>query len=40
MLDDLIGMNKDDLEEIYVAREREPDLAEPGTWMPQETKYL
>ncbi len=40
MLDDLMAMDKDDLEKIYVDREREPDLAEPGTWMPQETKNL
>ncbi len=39
-LDDLMAMDKDDLEKIYVAREREPDLAEPGTWMPQDTSNL
>ncbi len=40
MLDELSAMDKDNLETIYVAREREPDLAAPGTWMPQETKNL
>ncbi len=40
MLDDLSAMSKDDLEKIYVDREREPDLAEPGTWMPQDTSHL
>lgn len=40
MLDELSAMDKDDLEKIYVEREREPDLVEPGSWMPQETKNL
>jgi formate hydrogenlyase subunit 6/NADH:ubiquinone oxidoreductase subunit I len=40
MLDELSAMNKDDLEKIYVEREREPDMVEPGSWQPQETKYL
>lgn len=40
MLDELSAMDKDDLEKIYVEREREPDMAEPGSWQPQETKYL
>lgn len=40
MLDELSAMSKDDLEANYVAREREPDMAEPGTWMPQDTQYL
>lgn len=40
MLEELSAMDKDDLEKIYVAREREPDLAKPGSWQPQETKYL
>ncbi len=40
MLDDLSTMDKDNLETLYVARQREPDMAEPGTWQPEETKYL
>jgi Fe-S oxidoreductase len=40
MLDDLSGMDKEELEKRYVAREREPDMAEPGSWHPQETQYL
>jgi formate hydrogenlyase subunit 6/NADH:ubiquinone oxidoreductase subunit I len=40
MLDDLSAMDKDNLEQLYVAREREPDMAEPGSWQPEETKYL
>ncbi len=40
MLDDLSAMNKDDLETRYVDREREPDMAEPGSWQPQDTQYL
>ncbi|HHL39303.1 MAG TPA: 4Fe-4S dicluster domain-containing protein [Deltaproteobacteria bacterium] len=40
MLDELRAMKPDDVKKLYVEREREPDLAEPGKWMPQETKYL
>jgi Fe-S oxidoreductase len=40
MIDELTAMSKDDLEKIYVDRERQPDMAEQGSWMPQETKYL
>jgi len=40
MIDELSAMSKDDLEKIYVDRERQPDMAEQGSWMPQETKYL
>ena len=41
MLDDLCAMDKEALEKCYVdGREREPDMAEPGSWQPQETKYL
>ncbi|MBM9603124.1 4Fe-4S dicluster domain-containing protein [Desulfopila inferna] len=39
-LDDLCAMDKEELEKRYVAREREPDMAEAGSWMPQETQYL
>lgn len=40
MLGDLSGMSKEDLEKRYVEREREPDMAEAGTWMPQDTSHL
>jgi formate hydrogenlyase subunit 6/NADH:ubiquinone oxidoreductase subunit I len=40
MLEELSAMNREDLEKLYVAREREPDMAKTGTWMPQETQYL
>jgi hypothetical protein len=40
ILDELTGMSKEDLEKRYGEREREPDLAPPGTWMPKETQYL
>ena len=33
-------MSKEELEKCYVEREREPDLASPGTWQPKETQYL
>jgi len=40
MLDSLMAMGREELEAIYKAREREPDMAPPGTWMPQETRHL
>ncbi len=40
MLDELAAMSKEDLEKIYVEREREPDFAEIGSWQPKETRYL
>ncbi|WP_136809325.1 2Fe-2S iron-sulfur cluster binding domain-containing protein [Desulfosediminicola flagellatus] len=40
MLDELSGMSKEDLEKRYVAREREPDMAEAGSWAPQDTSHL
>ena len=40
MLEDLVGMDKEKLEKFYVEREREPDMAEPGSWMPENTQYL
>jgi succinate dehydrogenase/fumarate reductase-like Fe-S protein len=40
ILDELIKMGKEELEKRYQEREREPDLAPPGTWTPKETQYL
>jgi Na+-translocating ferredoxin:NAD+ oxidoreductase RnfC subunit len=40
VLEELTSMNKEELAERYKEREREPDLAPPGTWMPKETDYL
>ncbi len=40
MLDEMSGMKKEDLEKRYVDREREPDMAEPGTWQPQDQSHL
>ena len=40
MLTELSELAKDDLEKRYVAREREPDLAPAGSWMPQDTSHL
>ncbi len=39
-LAELEAMSKDDLEKLYVEREREPDLSGPGEWMPQDTSNL
>ena len=40
MLQDLSAMSKEELEKCYVERERESDLASPGTWQPKEKQYL
>ena len=40
MLKNLTRMSKEELQGLYMEREREPDLAPPGTWMPKETQYL
>lgn len=40
LLDGLTTMSREELEKHYTEREREPDMAAPGTWMPQETQYL
>ncbi len=40
LLADLVSMDRKKLEDLYVEREREPDLAPSGTWKPKETKYL
>ena len=40
MLKNLTRMSKEELQRLYMEREREPDLAPPGTWMPKETQYL
>jgi formate hydrogenlyase subunit 6/NADH:ubiquinone oxidoreductase subunit I len=40
ILEQLVGMDKEELETRYGEREREPDLAPPGEWKPKETEYL
>ena len=40
MLQELTTMNKEELEKDYQEREREPDMATPGTWMPKDTQHL
>ena len=40
MLDDLMRMDEEELKKRYQEREREPDLAPPGSWKPEETQYL
>jgi succinate dehydrogenase/fumarate reductase-like Fe-S protein len=40
MLQELTTMNKEELEKRYKEREREPDLATPGTWMPKDKQHL
>jgi succinate dehydrogenase/fumarate reductase-like Fe-S protein len=40
MLDELTKMSHEELEKRYLEREREPDMATPGTWMPEDKQYL
>ncbi len=40
MLAELGQMDTDKLKEIYVSREREPNLSEPGEWMPKDQSHL
>jgi len=40
MLQELTTTNQEELEKRYKEREREPDLAPPGTWMPKDTQHL
>lgn len=40
MLDDLTAMGPEELEKLYVEREREPDFAPPGSWKPKDSQYL
>lgn len=40
ILDELFGMSEEELTKLYTEREREPDLAPPGEWIPQDTQYL
>ncbi|TAN62938.1 4Fe-4S dicluster domain-containing protein [bacterium] len=40
LLKELEGMKQEDVKKLYVEREREPDLAEPGKWMPKDTSKL
>ncbi|MBI5235244.1 MAG: 4Fe-4S dicluster domain-containing protein [Deltaproteobacteria bacterium] len=40
MLKELLAMKQDDVKKLYVEREREPDMAEAGKWMPKDTTKL
>jgi formate hydrogenlyase subunit 6/NADH:ubiquinone oxidoreductase subunit I len=40
ILEQLVKMDKEELEKRYGEREREPDLAPPGEWKPKEREYL
>ena len=40
MLEELTTMDRETLTNLYTEREREPEIAPPGEWLPQETKYL
>jgi len=40
ILDELTGLNEEELKKLYTEREREPDLTPPGEWIPQDARYL
>jgi len=40
MLKELNKMKEEDVKKLYVEREREPDMAESGKWMPKDTTHL
>jgi hypothetical protein len=40
MLKELASMKQDDVKKLYIEREREPDLTEPGKWMPKDTSHI
>ncbi|OAD20770.1 4Fe-4S ferredoxin iron-sulfur binding domain-containing protein, partial [Candidatus Thiomargarita nelsonii] len=40
MLAELGQMETEKLKDIYVSREREPNLSEPGEWMPKDQSHL
>lgn len=40
MLAELTKKNTAELKELYIKREREPDLAKAGEWMPQDQSHL
>ncbi len=40
LLNELKEASVEELRKLYKEREREPDLAEPGKWMPEDTAYL
>ncbi len=40
MLAELAGMDEETVKKLYVEREREPDMSEPGAWMPKDDTHL
>ncbi len=40
MLDKLLKMKQGDVQKLYVEREREPDMAELGNWLPEDKTHL
>jgi hypothetical protein len=40
LLNELKDAPVEELRKLYKDREREPDFAEPGKWMPEDTTYL
>ncbi|MFQ5901383.1 MAG: 4Fe-4S dicluster domain-containing protein [Thermodesulfobacteriota bacterium] len=40
ILEKLHKLTTEELKKLYMEREREPDLSEPGKWMPEDTRHL
>ncbi len=40
MLENLGSLDEESLKKLYMEREREPDLAKPGEWMPEDLTHL
>ncbi len=33
-------MSREEVKKLYIDREREPDMAEPGSWLPEDKTHL
>ena len=40
MLEELRDKSVEELKKLYTEREREPDLSEPGKWLPDDKEHL
>jgi succinate dehydrogenase/fumarate reductase-like Fe-S protein len=40
MLERFTKMKSNELKKLYIEREREPDMSEPGKWMPEDKSHL
>jgi succinate dehydrogenase/fumarate reductase-like Fe-S protein len=40
LIEKLVNTDRAELEKYYIEREREPDMAAPGSWQPKDKQYL